>query len=438
MTSTEAALELMLPADVTRLTGDACAPWSVGGAPPKIVLFPSSTQQVAEVLELAHRNRWSVCAAGNGTFLHSSLRGTPVEVVVSTRDLTGIVHYEPADLVCTAGAGTPLSTIRDHARQEGQFFALDPTAGPAATLGAVAASAPTGPLVPGFGRAKDLVLGATLVSGSGRVLELGGRVVKNVAGFDLLKLAVGSGGRLGVITQVSVRLHGVPPMDRLGLYRGDPGALVQTARTLATAPEMPASLELLCPVTCRTLGVDEASAPDPPTEWGLLLRVMGNALAVEAATRIFDGEAGPPSGTIEGEQVTGVMERLSRAGADSGLSIRMSLPPARLADLVIGVEEVRAALAGATATVHATEGLARIELSRERVTDVPDDRWSALAEAQRRMHTAGGALWLSAAPAPVLATIPVRSKRDAVGALQRRLLESFDPRSVFGGAHGID
>ena len=437
MASSQVAIETAFPADITRLSGEGCAPWSVGGAAPEVVLFPRTTQQVVDVLELAHRNRWSVCAAGSGGFLIASLRRAPVQVVLSTRELDEIEHYQPADLVLTAGAGTPLAKIRERAAREGQFLALDPAAGPDATIGALAASASMGPLVPGFGRAKDLVLGATLVTGSGRVLELGGRVVKNVAGFDLLKLAVGSGGRLGVITQVSVRLHGVPATDSLGVYRGSASELVKAARALATAPEMPASLELLCPDTCRALELDRDGA-SVSSQWGLLLRVMGNSLAVDAANRIFDGAAGPPQDRVTGEAASTLLARLSQVGTDSGLSIRMSLPPARLADLVIGAEELRTTFKGATATVHVTEGLARIELSRQHAEGISADGWALLSSARSRMRAAGGALWLSAAPAEAFAAVPARADRAAASGLQERLLQSFDPRSVFGGANGID
>ena len=434
MGHSNAALETSLPTDVPRLTGQECAAWSVGGAPPDVVAFPTSTSQVADILRIAQEQGWSVCAAGGGAFLIASLRSSPVSLVVSVRRIASIVHYQPADLVMTVGAGTPLGRIQERAAGEGQFLALDPTAGPDATIGAVAASASAGPLIPGFGRAKDLILGATLVTGDGRVLELGGRVVKNVAGFDLLKLAVGSGGRLGVITEVSVRLHGLPTHDRVRIYRGSSTEMMQTARALATAREMPSSLELVCPDTCAALGLDEG---DSEQQWGLLLRVMGNPLAVEAAVAIFDTLAGEPRRQFSAAEAQGLMSLLGRLGTSSGLSARMSLPPARLSDLLHCIEDLRLAFSGIAVAVHVTEGLARLELDREAASRLSTDQWAHFSNVRARVNDAGGALWLSGAAPEALATVSPRIDRPDASALRQRLIGSFDPHGVLGGAHGI-
>jgi FAD/FMN-containing dehydrogenase len=161
------------------------------------------------------------------------------------RALDGIVEYEPADLTLTAGGGTPLAALTRETARAGQWLALDAPGLGDATLGGAVARGLAGALAASHGALRDLVLGLTLVTGDGRVLRLGGRVVKNVAGFDLVRLVVGSRGALGVITSVTVRLHPRPRADRTWIRRGDrPESLVTAAARLASMDVPPASVEL--------------------------------------------------------------------------------------------------------------------------------------------------------------------------------------------------
>src|SRR5206468_6797235 len=120
----------------------------------------------------------------------------------------------PGDLTLTARAGTTLAEIRSATAEHNQWLALDPSGRDESTLGAIAATASAGPLATAFGTPRDLILGLEFVSGDGHIARGGGKVVKNVAGFDLTRLFIGSWGTLGVITEVSVRLHAKPEVDR--------------------------------------------------------------------------------------------------------------------------------------------------------------------------------------------------------------------------------
>ena len=149
---------------------------------------------------------------GRGTWLDA---GRPVRATetLSTRELSGITEYVPGDLTLTARAGTTLGEIREATAAHGQWLALDPSGSDDGTIGATIATASAGPLVTFFGAPRDLVLGVEFVTGAGVVARGGGRVVKNVAGFDLTRLLTGSWGTLGVITEVTVRLHARPEAD---------------------------------------------------------------------------------------------------------------------------------------------------------------------------------------------------------------------------------
>lgn len=143
---------------------------------------------------------------GRGTWLDA---GFPVsaDAQLVLGDDNGIVAYVPDDLTVTARAGTTLRELNDALGAHDQWIALDPDGGPDVTIGATVATCSYGPVAAFFGTPRDQVLGMTVVLGTGEVIRVGGRVVKNVAGFDLTRLMIGAWGTLGVITEVTLRVR---------------------------------------------------------------------------------------------------------------------------------------------------------------------------------------------------------------------------------------
>lgn len=151
---------------------------------------------------------------GSGTWLNGG--GPFVDTTrIETRSLNGIVAYEPGDLVITVGAGTTLSEIANIAGEHGQMLACSPYGSSNSTIGACIATASAAPLALSDLGVRDIVLGLQTITGTGDIVRGGGRVVKNVAGFDLVRLNVGAWGTLGVITEVTVRLHAIPQVDHV-------------------------------------------------------------------------------------------------------------------------------------------------------------------------------------------------------------------------------
>ena len=248
------------------------------------VCRPETTQQVAQILALASERQWSVRPRGAGWW--TSAWGLPGpapsgSIVVDMKALDAVLQYEPADLTLTIGAGATLNQVDALTSPNQQWLPLDPAGGGTGTLGAVVATGSSGPLQAGFGGPRDLVLGATVVTGDGRVLELGGHVVKNVAGFDLLKLMIGGWATFGIVTEVSVRVYPRPDVDRTLTYEFDSAAqAAATVRALATAPVVPSALEVR---VGRPVGV--------------LARVCGSEASVQAELGLLCGAV---SAAVEG------------------------------------------------------------------------------------------------------------------------------------------
>jgi glycolate oxidase FAD binding subunit len=166
----------------------------------------SADRRVAEQVRDAAQSGDGLRILGAGTWLDA---GHPVRATrtLSLADDHGVVAYSPGDLTITVRAGTTLAEIADALRAHDQWLALDPEGGSAVTIGATVATGSYGPAAGLYGTVRDQLLGMTVVTGRGEIVRPGGRVVKNVAGFDLTRLMTGAWGSLGVITEVTLRVR---------------------------------------------------------------------------------------------------------------------------------------------------------------------------------------------------------------------------------------
>jgi glycolate oxidase FAD binding subunit len=261
---------------------------AVAGVPARYVAAPQSTQEVSEVLRQASEHRLSVVARGGGTTLAWGSAPSTVDLVLDMTEIAGVVEHAAGDLVVIARAGTRIETLQSTLAGAGQQLALDtPSAG--ATVGGVVAANISGPRRLLYGTLRDLLIGVTFVRADGVVAKSGGKVVKNVAGYDFGKLLTGSYGTLGVITEAAFRLHPLPPVSRFVSVQvedlDEAGALVASvigSQVVPTAVEVdqpvdgPLTVVVLLEGTSEgvearsriTTGLlGDASAADSPPDW---------------------------------------------------------------------------------------------------------------------------------------------------------------------------
>jgi len=231
---------------------------------------PDTPDALTLVCRLAHEEGWKIRVEGRGTWLPSD---APADLAVSTRGLEQIVSVSPADLVATVQAGTSLEALRRRLADYGMWLAIDPPGRPERSIGSVVATATAGPLRQGFGPVRDHILGCAVATGDGRLVNAGGRVVKNVAGFDLTKLQVGGFGGFGIIAEIHLRLRALPRADVSLLARGARDQLTSGARELIDAQVLPGALELLSPALAAE------------ADWVLAARFVGTDAAVQADVR---------------------------------------------------------------------------------------------------------------------------------------------------------
>lgn len=183
---------------------------AIRGVVPRAAFAPTTLDECAEVMAMGAREQLRIGFVGGGTALGLGTPPTALDAVVRTEGLARIVEYAPADMVIVAEAGVTLAVLQAEVRAHGQQLALDAPFPERATIGGLVAVGAFGPQRARYGAVRDLIIGVTLVRADGEVARGGGKVVKNVAGFDLPKVACGSLGTLGMIAAAAFRLHPLP------------------------------------------------------------------------------------------------------------------------------------------------------------------------------------------------------------------------------------
>ena len=263
---------------------------TVDGVPARWVASPGSTAETSQVLRVATAHDLAVVVRGSGTKLTWGAPPERVDVLLDTSRMDAVVEHASGDLIVVVQAGCPLARLQTELARAGQWLAVDPAR--SGTVGGTVATAATGPARLLHGAVRDLLIGMRMVRADGVVAHSGGKVVKNVAGYDVGKLLTGSYGTLGVITEVAFRLHpvaaasawvsvpvGSPAGTHQALQRVVHSQLVPSAVELDRPGDGPATLALrlegIAPgvegraaQALELLGTGATAGGRPPTWWG--------------------------------------------------------------------------------------------------------------------------------------------------------------------------
>lgn len=365
---------------------------------------PDTAQEAAALLQSCAHDAVGVRIAGAGT---KPWGGPGVEcgVELRTAGLGTIVEHNRGDFTAIAQPGVSLRELEEQFAAAGQMLALDPPLGEddAATLGGAVATGDSGPLRHRYGAARDLVLGITVALPDGSLAHAGGKVIKNVAGYDLAKLYSGSFGTLGLITEIAVRLHPVARAHATTVATtGEPGALQRAAIALASS-----SLE------AQALDVRwEAQS-------GSLLARFGGIAAVEqaVAAEALLAQLGVEAAVTQDDDVLWADQRAAQRSLDGGAVVRVSGRPTGLADACVAAQ-----IAGATLVGRAALGLWWIALP----VTAPGELVTSIARLRKVL--APSACVVLDAPSYVRAHVdPWDHVEDPAVVLMRRVKERFDP-----------
>ncbi len=247
--------------------------WNILGVTPALAVTPASPDEIAAILQFANEHGLSVVPAGGFTRQQVGNLPSQIDVLLFTTRLTAAEHYDAGDLTVGIGAGCTVAQLSAMVAKDGLFFAGDPAQPEQCSIGGLLATGQCGPLRHGYGGLRDYCIGVRFVTGDGRKAKGGGRVVKNVAGYDMMKLLIGSQGTLGVITGASFKLFPAPRQTRtfVALFASAAEAL-QFRQQVLRSPLDPICLELVSPQAHELL------VPGSPgiSGWSICLRAAGS------------------------------------------------------------------------------------------------------------------------------------------------------------------
>lgn len=338
------------------------APYLIDGFMPSSAVHPGSVAEAAEVVKFAAAEKLAIVASGARTKLTMGMPPGKYDLALDLSRLDRIAAYDPGDLTLSVEAGIPLAKVAPTLAQHGQFLPLAVPFENAATIGGTIASGIDSPLRQFYGTARDFVLGMEFITGDGSLAKSGGRVVKNVTGYDLHKLMIGAMGSLGVITQVHFRTFPAPLTRRAFLASFELAeAAWRLRQSIAESPLRPLTLDILSPGTAQLFASDSAARRVAESynprmlangRWTLTSGFAGNGKALDryaADLRRMAEQAGAAEiATFGEEDIPGAFGRkrefipIALEASAGAVVMKLSTLPSRMNQALSAVERAAA------------------------------------------------------------------------------------------------
>jgi len=400
----------------------ALARYAIDGMMPSLVVRPATADEVSRVVALCAAERLALAPRGAGTSIGLGNPPRRLDVVLDLGRMHAVREYVPEDMVATVEAGATLDALAAHFAPHRQALTLDPPGGGTRSVGGVLATHASGPLRFRYGTGRDLLLGARFVQADGTLTWGGAKVVKSVTGYDVPKLLVGSLGTLGVLVEVTLRLHPMPPASRtwrLGFPSREAAGVFLAG--LLDSPLQPDRAALLDAAGLARAGLAVDAI-------GLLLSIGSAPEAVEhqgrALARLAAGHGG------RSEEVPDAAWAGLGPTVDGPLLLRATGEPRRLLDWV-GEAHAAAARAGVEVMVLAQPGHGVLQLSVREGFDAARVVTHLVRPLRSALEAEGGSLVVERAPAELKARCDVWGAiQPDILAIMERIKTEFDPAGV--------
>ncbi|HEY6293164.1 MAG TPA: FAD-binding oxidoreductase [Terriglobia bacterium] len=433
----------------SRVSADTatCAGFAVDGVRPHCVVYAASAEQVAEVLRCAASHELAVIPSRNGTKLAIGNPPRRYDVALSLKDMNRVWYYEPDDLVVSVEPGMKFGDLQHFLGRHNLWVPLDPAGGERASVGGLLAANAAGPLRLHFGGPRDMVLGMKIATVDGKVVKTGGRVVKNVAGYDLAKLLIGSYGTLGVIVEATFKLY--PRVVERATWLVEPASLATTRslrRDILRSPLRPLRMTLLNAGAQALLKGEEPGPDRLPGAAGF--QVWIEAGGSERVIARYSSELGAlgaklgaPLRRIEDDIAAKIWEPIADFGVwltrekQVPVILRAAMPIAAAEEFLERAErEAQTENCAVAGIVQLGVGVVELGLVSDR-----DPRPELIASLRHSATSLGGNLAVTRCPAELKAQIEVWGPPGDDFEVMRKLKAAWDPRNTlspgrfFGG-----
>ena len=420
-----AQLESIVGRSQTKSSPQECAAYAVDEIVPAAVATPSSAEQVAAIVRFAAKENLAVIPCGSCSKLSIGMPPSRYDIAVDMTSLNQIAHYDPADLTLSVDAGMSLTSLASVLLQHKQFLPLSVPFADRTTVGGTIASGIDSALRQLYGTARDFLIGAEFVNGTGALTKSGGRVVKNVTGYDLHKLLVGSLGTLAVITRINFRTFPLPLNTR-----GFVASFACSAQALAFRNQIADS-----PLLLSTFDILGPSFPElfPNSDsWQVCIGFEGTPEVCDRISRDLDSyaaKANATSTTILEDQACFILWQQIREAIPRLLSIspatcvfKIGQLPSRLNELFSSLEKVDlpiAILSRSSGTVYCALLPNPLEIPRKAV--------ASIFQICSEQKAAASLLWC---PSQLKKNLDVWGPVQPHRQLMQRLKVAFDPQGI--------
>ena len=390
---------------------------------PLPVSIPTSTAELAELVTIANSSKSPLIVAGNSSKLDWGGIVQGAKSLVSTQKLDRLIAHAVGDLTVTVEAGIKFANLQEILATAGQFLPLDPAYPNTSTIGGIIATATTGSLRHRYGGVRDLLLGISFIRADGKVAKAGGRVVKNVAGYDMMKLFTGSYGTLGILTEVTLRVYPLPVNSGTVILSGAFEGLRNAAKILLASTLTPIAVDVLSTAFSQhlelsntpSLVVKFATIPASIAQQSEQLLAIGKRLGLTGVS-------------CQGEQEQQLWSGI-QAGiwGDSPIGCKLGVRSTVAVDTIELLERASAPPKGGRSTANTAKGV--IHLSSGIGAFALADA-SQIKSLRTHCEAAGGFLSVLQAPVDVKQKIDVWGYRGNAVPLMREIKQQFDPAGI--------
>ncbi|HKC62341.1 MAG TPA: FAD-linked oxidase C-terminal domain-containing protein, partial [Pyrinomonadaceae bacterium] len=395
-----------------------------------LAVAPASAEEACEVLRLASSEGWKVVPAGSETWLDVGNPLKRADVILSTRRMNRVIEHEPADLVTRMEAGVTLSALNAELARARQWLPVDPPDQGSASVGGIVATGLSGAQGLGYGNPRSYVIGMRVALADGRTIKAGGRVVKNVAGYDLCKLFTGSYGTLGLILELVFKLRPVPAYTTTAAACAPLDSLLRAAHSILSARLLPVAVELLSSSAASRVGVS-----DEDTRPTLLVRYAGThgtvAFQTEQTVKIFQNEDARLTSyaSDDDESYWRKLNALPLQN-ENQLIWRANVLPSEMQEFLNhAMTDDGARLISSSSLWHAGIGDGRLRVISSETNDAALSV-ASLESLRLRAKASGGTLMIESAPMEIKGSIDAWGEAGAAAyALMRRLKLQLDPQN---------
>ena len=380
---------------------------------PMPLALPTSAAELAELVTIANKTRSPLAIAGNSSKLDWGGIVIGAKSLISTQKLDRLIAHAVGDLTITVEAGMKFAKLQEILATAGQFLPLDPAYPDRATIGGMIATADTGSLRHRYGGVRDLLLGITFVRADGKIAKAGGRVVKNVAGYDMMKLFTGSYGTLGILTEVTLRVYPLPTTEGTVILTGTIDKLANVTKILLASTLTPIAVDVVSTAFSQHLEISNtpslivkfATIPESIAQQSAQLLEIAKGLRLKG-------------GIWQGAQAAQLWSGIQTGiWGDRPIGCKLGV---RLTAAVATIDMLGLTDNTAKGVIHLNSGIGAIAITdSEHITPL-----------RTHCEAAGGFLSVLQAPVDVKQQIDVWGYRGSAVPLMRQIKQQFDPFDI--------